>query len=160
MNPIGGSTLKAWREECAVFGAWGDPESARMTYLGLYAQQHRGQESSGIVSLHEGIHLIHKGMGLVGDVFKEQDLLRLEGSAAIGHNRYSTAGGSHLYNIQPLTAQLMSGPIALAHNGNIVNGDVLREELKAQGSIFQGTTDTECLLHMLAKHPSHDLVKC
>jgi amidophosphoribosyltransferase len=99
-------------------------------------------------------------MGLVGDVFKEPDLIRLEGHAAIGHNRYSTAGGSHHFNIQPLTAQLLTGPIAIAHNGNIVNGDVLRAELKKQGSIFQGTTDTECLLHMLAKHPSNDLVQC
>lgn len=152
--------MKAWREECAVFGVWGDPEAARMTYLGLYAQQHRGQESSGIVSLSQGIHLSHKGMGLVGDVFKEPDLIRLEGHASIGHNRYSTTGGNHHFNIQPLTAQLLTGPIALAHNGNIVNGDVLRSDLKKQGSIFQGTTDTECLLHMLAKHPSDDLVQC
>jgi amidophosphoribosyltransferase len=160
MNHRGGRTLKAWREECAVFGVWGDPEAARMAYLGLYAQQHRGQESAGIVSLHEGSHLVHKGMGLVGEVFKEQDLIRLVGAAAIGHNRYSTTGASDLSNIQPLTALLMSGPIALAHNGNIVNGDILRAELKAQGSIFQGTTDTECLLHLLAKHPSTDLVVC
>ena len=152
--------MKAWREECAVFGVWGDPEAARMTYLGLYAQQHRGQESSGIVSLSQGTHLSHKGMGLVGDVFKEPDLIRLEGNASIGHNRYSTTGASHHFNIQPLTAQLLTGPIAIAHNGNIVNGDVLRAELKKQGSIFQGTTDTECLLHMLAKHPSTDLVAC
>jgi amidophosphoribosyltransferase len=131
-----------------------------MSYLGLYAQQHRGQESAGIVSLHKGEHIIHRGMGLVGDVFKEQDLIRLEGKCAIGHNRYSTAGGSHHYNVQPLTAQLLSGPVALAHNGNIVNGDVMRAELKGEGSIFQGTNDTECLLHLLAKHPSHDLVTC
>jgi amidophosphoribosyltransferase len=131
-----------------------------MTYLGLYAQQHRGQESSGIVALNEGLHLSHKGMGLVGEVFKEPDLIRLEGQAAIGHNRYSTTGGSHQYNIQPLTAQLLTSPIAIAHNGNVVNGDVLRAELKKEGSIFQGTTDTECLLHMLAKHPSDDLIRC
>ena len=86
--------MHSWREECAVFGAWGDPEASRMTYLGLYAQQHRGQESSGIVSLHEGQHNVHKGMGLVGDVFKEADLMRLAGKAAIGHNRYSTTGAS------------------------------------------------------------------
>ncbi len=130
--------MKAWREECAVFGVWGDPEAARMTYLSLYAQQHRGQESTGIVSLHEGGHISHKGMGLVGDVFKEQDLIRLEGLAAIGHNRYSTAGGSNHLNIQPLTAQLMTGPVALAHNGNIVNGDVLRAELRISGIDFSG----------------------
>ena len=128
-------------------------------YLGLYAQQHRGQESSGIVSLHQGDHLHHKGMGLVGDVFREADLIRLEGDAAIGHNRYSTTGGSCL-QYQPLTAQLLNGPIAIAHNGNVVNGDVLRAELKKQGSIFQSTTHSECLLHLLAKNPSNDLITC
>jgi amidophosphoribosyltransferase len=131
-----------------------------MTYLGLYAQQHRGQESSGIVSLDNGSHIVHKGMGLVGDVFQESDLIRLSGNAAIGHNRYSTTGASLQYNVQPLAAHLMSGPVALAHNGNIVNADQLREELKAQGSIFQGTNDTECLLHMLARNKSNDIIKC
>lgn len=131
-----------------------------MTYLGLYAQQHRGQESSGIVSLVNGSHVEHKGSGLVGDVFRESDLIRLEGMAAVGHNRYSTAGGSNLNNIQPLTAQLLTGPLALAHNGNIVNAESLRTLLKSQGSIFQGTSDTECLLHLLARHPSNDLVSC
>jgi amidophosphoribosyltransferase len=152
--------LHSWREECAVFGAWGDPEASRMTYLGLYAQQHRGQESSGIVSLDGDMHIVHKGMGLVGDVFQESDLIRLSGSAAIGHNRYSTTGASLQYNIQPLSAHLMHGPVALAHNGNIVNADQLREELKTQGAIFQGTNDTECLLHMLARNPSHDIIAC
>lgn len=152
--------MHSWREECAVFGAWGDPEASRMTYLGLYAQQHRGQESSGIVSLDNGVHIVHKGMGLVGDVFQESDLIRLSGNAAIGHNRYSTTGASLQYNIQPLSAHLMNGPVALAHNGNIVNADQLREELKAQGSIFQGTNDTECLLHMLARNKSNDIIQC
>jgi amidophosphoribosyltransferase len=152
--------LNSWRDECAVFGIWGDPEAARMAYLGLYAQQHRGQEASGIVSLKDGEHLIHRGPGLVGDVFREHDLLRLEGQAAIGHNRYSTAGGQHAHNIQPLTAQLISGPIAVSHNGNVVNNELLRTELKIQGSIFQGTSDTECLLHLLARQPSPNLVTC
>ncbi|MGE0527886.1 MAG: amidophosphoribosyltransferase [Bdellovibrionales bacterium] len=163
MKPIamdGESIFPSWREECAVFGAWGDPEASRMAYLGLYAQQHRGQESAGIVSLHEGEHFVHKGMGLVGDVFKESDLLRLVGSAAIGHNRYSTSGASQLHNVQPLAAHLLNGPLALAHNGNIVNADQLREELKAEGSIFHGTNDTECLLHMLARIPSSDIIAC
>ncbi|MGE0529571.1 MAG: amidophosphoribosyltransferase, partial [Bdellovibrionales bacterium] len=163
MKPItmdGESIFPSWREECAVFGAWGDPEASRMAYLGLYAQQHRGQESAGIVSLHEGQHFVHKGMGLVGDVFKESDLLRLVGSAAIGHNRYSTSGASQLHNVQPLAAHLLNGPLALAHNGNIVNADQLREELKAEGSIFHGTNDTECLLHMLARIPSSDIIAC
>jgi amidophosphoribosyltransferase len=149
-----------FHDECAVFGVWGDPEASRMTYLGLYAQQHRGQESSGIVSLSEGKHIVHKGMGLVGDVFQEADLNRLVGTGAIGHNRYSTTGASLQDNIQPLSAHLLNGPTALAHNGNIVNADVLREELKTQGSIFQGTNDTECLLHMLARISSNDIISC
>ncbi len=152
--------MSSWREECAVFGAWGDPEAARMTYLGLYALQHRGQEGSGIVSLNEGQHIIHKGEGLVGDIYKESDLIRLVGSAAIGHNRYSTTGASQLHNVQPLSAHLLNGPVALAHNGNIVNADVLRDELKGQGAIFQGTNDTECLLHMLARLTSKDIITC
>src|SRR4051812_32547410 len=131
-----------------------------MTYLGLYAQQHRGQESSGIVSLKDGQHIVHRGMGLVGDVFQESDLIRLEGSAAIGHNRYSTTGASQQYNIQPLAAHLLNGPVGLAHNGNIVNAEALRAELKQQGAIFQGTNDTECLLHMLARIPNNDMIAC
>lgn len=157
---VGESISPSWREECAVFGAWGDPEASRMTYLGLYAQQHRGQESSGIVSLHEGQQIVHKGMGLVGDVFSEADLVRLSGKAAVGHNRYSTTGASLQYNIQPLSAHLLNGPLALAHNGNFVNANELRDGLKKQGAIFQGTNDTECLLHMLARNPSHDIMTC
>ena len=156
----GGNILHSWREECAVFGAWGDPEASRMTYLGLYAQQHRGQESSGIVSLNGKQHIVHRGDGLVGDVFKESDLMRLQGSAAIGHNRYSTTGANLVFNIQPLSADLLNGPVALAHNGNFVNAASLREELKGQGSIFQGTNDTECLLHMLAHNRSSDIIEC
>ncbi len=131
-----------------------------MTYLGLYAMQHRGQEGSGIVSLNEGQHIVHKGEGLVGDVFKEHDLIRLVGSAAVGHNRYSTTGSSQLHNVQPLSAHLLNGPVALAHNGNIVNSDQLRNELKKDGAIFQGTNDTECLLHMLARLRSSDMIVC
>jgi amidophosphoribosyltransferase len=158
--------LHSWHEECAVFGVFGDPEASRMTYLGLYAQQHRGQESSGIVSLSPGAegapnqHIVHRGMGLVGDVFQESDLIRLTGQAAIGHNRYSTTGASLQYNIQPLSADLSNGPVAIAHNGNFVNATSLREELKGQGAIFQGTNDTECLLHLLARHKSNDIVQC
>jgi amidophosphoribosyltransferase len=131
-----------------------------MTYLGLYAQQHRGQEGTGIVSLHDGQHIVHKGEGLVGDVYKEADLQRLTGSAAVGHNRYSTTGASQLHNVQPLSAHLSNGPVALAHNGNIVNADELREDLKSRGAIFQGTNDTECLLHMLAHLKSNDMIVC
>lgn len=152
--------MPAFREECAVFGIWGDPEAARMTYLGLFAQQHRGQESSGIVSLHEGHHVHHKGLGLVGEIFQESHLEKLMGSAAIGHNRYSTTGENLIANAQPLTATLQSGPVAVAHNGNIVNAKGIREELISQGSIFQGTNDTEILLHMLSRHPSGDFIQC
>ena len=151
--------MKSWREECGVFGIWNFPEAARMTYLGLFAMQHRGQESAGIVTLKKGDHIIHKGLGLVGDVFKESDLLRLEGSASIGHVRYSTTGQNLLTNAQPLTATLLNGPLAIAHNGNIVNNDDLRHELKAKGSIFSGTNDTEIVLHLLSRHPSNDLVE-
>lgn len=157
MDSLGGS----WKEECAVFGVWGDPEASRISFLGLYAQQHRGQESAGIVSLDEnGHHVIDRGMGLVGDVFKEENLKRLKGEAAIGHVRYSTTGRNLLSNAQPLTAQLFNGPIAIAHNGNLVNSTDLRETLKKEGAIFQGTSDTESLLHLIAKHPSDDLPTC
>ncbi len=151
----------AWREECGVFGIWGHSEASRMTYLGLYALQHRGQESAGIISLDaSGEHLEHKGLGLVADVFSETDLDRLKGSAAVGHVRYSTTGENLLTNAQPLTARLFSGPVALAHNGNIVNGMAIKNELKRTGSIFQGTSDTEVLLHLIAREESSDLNHC
>ena len=141
----------SWNDKCAVFGIWNDPEAAWMTYLGLYAQQHRGQEGAGIVSLHNGKHIIHRASGLVGEVFKESVLKKLQGEAAIGHTRYSTQGKNEKRNVQPLTASLFSGPIALSHNGNIVNFPILKKELMNQGSIFYGTSDTECLIHLLAR---------
>ena len=153
--------MKTWHEECGVFGIWGDEEASRLTYLGLYALQHRGQESAGIVSLNtrtkEQLH--HKGLGLVADVFKEENLDRLKGEAAIGHVRYSTTGQNLLTNAQPLTAELRSGPIALAHNGNIVNSSILKRELSEKGAIFQGTNDTEILLHMVARQSQGDFLK-
>lgn len=156
-DSIGGS----WKEECAVFGIWGEPEASRFAFLGLYAQQHRGQESAGIVTLDEfGHHVIDRGMGLVGDVFKEENLKRLKGESAIGHVRYSTTGRNLLNNAQPLTAQLFNGPVAIAHNGNLVNSGALREMLKKEGAIFQGTSDTECVLHLIARNPSDDLMVC
>ena len=121
----GEKVLKAWREECAVFGIWGEQEAGRMAYLGLYAQQHRGQEAAGIVCLQKnGGHYEHKGFGLVGEVFQEEQLQKMEGCAAIGHVRYSTTGENQVSNIQPLTANLFTGPVALAHNGNIVNSQI------------------------------------
>lgn len=131
-----------------------------MAYLGLYAQQHRGQESAGIATLDEGRHLHHKGMGLVGEVFQAVDLDRLTGTAAVGHTRYSTAGASVNHNIQPLTVDLSTGPLAVAHNGNFVNADVIRTELQRMGAIFHGTNDTECLIHLLARNPSNDIIRC
>lgn len=152
----------SWKDECGVFGIWNHPEAARLTYLGLYAMQHRGQESAGIVTLDTKDsnyqHRIHKGLGLVADVFDETTLSSLTGSAAIGHVRYSTTGNNLIANAQPLTSNLLNGPVALAHNGNIVNNSVLREALQREGAIFQGTNDTETLLHLLAKNPSNNLL--
>jgi amidophosphoribosyltransferase len=139
-----------FHEECAVMGVYGHPEAANMVYLGLYALQHRGQESSGIVS-SDGKGLIsHRQMGLVADVFKEDVIKRLEGASAIGHNRYSTTGQSHLKNAQPFVVEYSQGPIAIAHNGNLVNAEILRKELEDSGSIFQSTSDTEVIIHLIA----------
>ncbi len=139
-----------FHEECAVMGVYGHPEAANMVYLGLYALQHRGQESCGIVS-SDGKGLIsHRQMGLVADAFKEDVIKRLEGASAIGHNRYSTQGQSHLKNAQPFVVEYSQGPIAISHNGNLVNGGLLREELERSGSIFQSTTDTEVIIHLIA----------
>jgi amidophosphoribosyltransferase len=152
--------LKAWHDECGVFGIWNHPESARLTYLGLYAIQHRGQESAGIVALDGQIHHARKGLGLVADIFDAEALALLPGTAAIGHVRYATTGMNSLANAQPLSAALFNGPIAIAHNGNIVNAEPLKQDLRSHGSIFQGTNDTEVLLHLIARHDSQDLLTC
>ncbi len=150
-----------WKEECGVFGIWNHEEASRLAYLGLFAMQHRGQESAGITSLTDsGQQLHHKGLGLVGDVFGEEELARLEGHHAIGHVRYSTTGQNLLTNAQPLSANLLSGPVAVAHNGNIVNTQMLKKDLQTQGAIFQGTNDTEILLHLISRHPSNQIVEC
>jgi amidophosphoribosyltransferase len=158
--------LKSFKDECGVFAIWNHSEASRLTYLGLYAMQHRGQESAGIVSLapasevlkEEPVHIVHKNLGLVSDVFTEEYLLRLKGKAAIGHVRYGTTGGNLISNAQPLTSNLLNGPVALAHNGNIVNASILREALQREGAIFQGTNDTEILLHLLSRNPSNHLL--
>ncbi len=139
-----------FREECGVVGVYGHPEAANMAYLGLYALQHRGQESAGIVSSDSQVLISHRQMGLVADIFKEDIIKNLKGSSAIGHNRYSTSGQSHLKNAQPLVVEYADGPIAVAHNGNLVNAQSLRAELEAYGSIFQSTSDTEVLIHLIA----------
>lgn len=152
--------ISGLREECGIVGVWNHEEAARLSYLGLYAIQHRGQESAGIVSLDKGQHIQHKGLGLVGEVFQENDLVRLSGNASIGHVRYSTTGQNLLANAQPLTAALMNGPVAIAHNGNIVNSKQLKKELQVQGAIFQGTNDTESVLHLLSRVDSSDIIEC
>ena len=129
-----------FHDECGVVGVHGHPEAAKITYLGLYALQHRGQESAGIVS-NPGAHrpqAVHRGMGLVADVFHERILEELEGRNAIGHVRYSTAGGSSLVNAQPFCATTDAGPIAIAHNGNIVNFLPIRREPRESGSREEG----------------------
>ncbi len=142
--------MDKFHDECAVMGVYGHPEAANMVYLGLYALQHRGQESCGIVSSDGKALISHRQMGLVADVFKEDVIKRLEGQSAIGHNRYSTQGQSHLKNAQPFVVEYSQGPIAIAHNGNLVNGAILRDELERSGSIFQSTSDTEVIIHLIA----------
>ncbi|HWH72067.1 MAG TPA: amidophosphoribosyltransferase [Candidatus Sulfotelmatobacter sp.] len=136
---------------CGVFGVYGHPKAAELTYYGLYALQHRGQESAGIVSSDGNQFYAHKGMGLVSQVFKGNILQELPGNLAVGHTRYSTTGSSHLRNAQPLTVDCGRGQIAIAHNGNLTNAAKLRDELEAKGSIFQTTVDSEIILHLLAQ---------
>lgn len=136
---------------CGVFGVYGHPKAAELTYYGLFALQHRGQESAGIVTSDgRGFH-IHKGMGLVPQVFDGAALQTLTGQIAIGHTRYSTTGSSHLLNCQPLTVDCARGQIAIGHNGNLTNAAQLREELELKGSIFQTTVDSEIILHLMAQ---------
>ncbi|MDQ6632211.1 MAG: amidophosphoribosyltransferase, partial [Verrucomicrobiota bacterium] len=136
---------------CGLFGIYGHPNAAELTYYGLYALQHRGQESAGIVSCDGRQFRIHKDMGLVSQIFDGNVLNNLAGSMAIGHTRYSTTGSSHLRNAQPLTVDCARGQIAIAHNGNLTNAASLREELETQGSIFQTTVDSEIILHLMAQ---------
>ena len=119
-------TPDKFRDQCAVFGIYGHREASNLTYLGLYALQHRGQESSGIVSSDGEHFFVEKGMGLVADTYTKREIKRLKGTKAIGHNRYSTAGNSHLRNVQPLTVNFAFGNLAVAHNGNLTNASILR----------------------------------
>ncbi len=147
-------------EECGVFGVFGHPEAANLTYLGLYALQHRGQESCGIVA-SDGMNLrAHLGMGLVADVFKCDDVFaKLPGRSSIGHVRYSTAGGNDMKNCQPIMVDYSRGSIAIAHNGNLVNAPELRADLEKRGSIFSTTADTETIIHLIARAQSDSLVE-
>lgn len=143
---------KGPRDECGVFGIYGHPEAARLTYYGLYALQHRGEESAGI-AVSTGQRLVsHRGMGLVTDVFRDEDLSRLEGPHAIGHVRYSTTGSSVLANAQPIVVQTRRGGLAIAHNGNFVTAAALRARLEDEGAIFSSTSDTEVLAHLIARY--------
>jgi amidophosphoribosyltransferase len=139
--------------ECGVFAVYGHPDAATLTYYGLFALQHRGQESAGIVTTQGSAQpfRIHRGMGLVSQVFGEKELLGLKGSRAIGHVRYSTSGSSTLKNAQPFVVDCARGQLAIAHNGNLVNAGPLRDELESKGSIFQTTVDSEIVLHLLAQ---------
>ncbi|MGA2582348.1 MAG: amidophosphoribosyltransferase [Tepidisphaeraceae bacterium] len=143
------------KEKCGLFAIWGTPHASQITYQALFAQQHRGQESAGI-AVTNGVGLEgHTGMGLVSQVFNPRMLREeLKGHAAIGHIRYSTTGSSRLCNAQPLMRQFLLGPVAVAHNGNLINAALLRQQYEEHGHIFQSTTDTEIILHLLAK-PTH-----
>lgn len=140
-----------FHDECGVFGVFDNPEAANLTYLGLYAQQHRGQESAGIVCTDGHSFHSHRGMGLVADIFHKSEIKELTGNHSIGHVRYSTSGDSGLRNCQPFSFEYAHGGIAMCHNGNIVNAQELRRELEAMGSIFQSTSDTEVLIHLVAR---------
>jgi amidophosphoribosyltransferase len=136
---------------CGVFGIFGHPNAAELTYYGLYALQHRGQESAGIVTSDGHQFRVHRGMGLVPQIFTGDILHNLVGRMAVGHTRYSTTGSTHIRNAQPLTVDCARGQIAIAHNGNLINAAQLREELEARGSIFQTTVDSEIILHLMAQ---------
>jgi len=142
---------------CGIIGVSGVPDAARLVYLGLYSLQHRGQESSGIVAVDgEGVARSHRGMGLVSDVFTESVLVGLPGDTAIGHTRYSTTGSSVLANAQPILARYREGPLALGHNGNLTNAQLLRTDLVDKGSIFQTSSDSEVLVHLIARSEARE----
>ncbi|MBM7572788.1 amidophosphoribosyltransferase [Aquibacillus albus] len=143
--------IKGLNEECGVFAIWGHEKAAEMTYYGLHALQHRGQEGAGIVTSDgDNLHL-HKGNGLINDVFQQDEFSRLKGTAALGHVRYATQGGGGYENVQPLVFRSQKGSMALAHNGNLVNAYMLKNQLEAQGSILQTTSDTEVLAHLIKR---------
>ena len=149
--------LDKLHEECGVFAIYGHPEAANLTYLGLYALQHRGQESAGIATSDGREVRCHKDMGHVADIFTPEQIASLPGELAIGHTRYSTAGDTVLMNAQPFSVDCNKGQIAIAHNGNITNAGELRRELERQGSIFQASSDTEVVLHLVARSRERSL---
>lgn len=150
-----------FKEECGVFGIYSksDIDVASITYYGLYALQHRGQESAGIVVCNDDKHNCYKGMGLVADVFNEENLEKMKGKSAIGHVRYSTTGSSKVINAQPLLGQFKLGDISIAHNGNLVNAEVIRELLEDAGVLFQTSIDSEVVLNLIARKASEGIEK-
>ena len=150
--------LDKLHEECGVVGVYGHPEAANLVYLGLYALQHRGQESAGIVASTHSKMRLEVGMGLVADIFDPLRILKLPGPLAIGHNRYSTAGKSELVNAQPCMINYAAGSLALAHNGNLVNAQTIRKELGSKGAIFQSTNDSEVIVHLMAQSKAETFV--
>ncbi|MBR59149.1 MAG: amidophosphoribosyltransferase [Myxococcales bacterium] len=148
---------KSLKHECGVFGVFGHKEASNLTYLGLHALQHRGQESAGIAVVDERTMRVHRQMGYVADIFDATILDALVGSSAIGHVRYSTAGGSVLKNAQPFTVETRRGNLAVAHNGNLVNAERLRQDLEDKGDLFYTNADTEVIAHVLARHKKGSL---
>ncbi len=147
------------KEACGIVGVYGHPEASTLTYLGLYALQHRGQESAGIVTVDDkGRAREVKSMGIVADIFDEKKLSYLNGTMAIGHVRYSTTGSSVIENAQPIKVDYVKGPLAVAHNGNLVNADVIKTKLEEDGSIFESTADSETLVHLIAKNNKLEFV--
>ena len=137
---------------CGIIGVSALPDAARLAYLGLYALQHRGQESAGIVAIDgEGMARSHRGMGLVSENFDDQTLAGLPGDVAVGHTRYSTTGSTVLANAQPCNVNTRCGPLAIAHNGNLINADAIKRELVERGAIFTSSSDTEVLVHLIAR---------
>ena len=151
--------IKGLNEECGVFGVWGHSDAAQITYYGLHSLQHRGQEGAGIVTSDGAELSITKGEGLVTEIFTADKMQELSGSgkAAIGHVRYATAGGGGYQNVQPLLFKSHTGDLALAHNGNLVNAMQLKAQLESQGSIFQTTSDTEVLAHLIKRSSFSDV---
>jgi len=143
-------TPDKFHEECGVFGIFNHPEAANMTYLGLHALQHRGQEGAGIVSSDGDRLYVERDMGLVSEIFTRERIKRLPGTMAMGHNRYSTTGASHLKNVQPILVNYSLGQVCVAHNGNLVNAQLIKDQLEAYGSIFHTTSDTEVVVHLIA----------
>jgi amidophosphoribosyltransferase len=144
---------------CGIFGIDGHDDAANLTYLGLYALQHRGQESAGIVAWDGSRMRVERGMGHVAEVFSARVIRALAGRRTVGHSRYSTAGTSVIANAQPIVVKTSMGPLGIVHNGNLTNAVALRDELEAQGSIFQTTSDTEVILHLMARNPRRDVVE-